>query len=79
MNIRLSGHTDFIGSDDYNLVLSRNRARSVADHFVSRGIQSQRIISYGFGKSRPIVLEKTDEARKINRRVEIRFVTEPVQ
>ena len=79
VNIRLSGHTDFIGSDDYNLVLSRNRARSVADHFVSRGIQSQRIISYGFGKSRPIVLEKTDEARKINRRVEIRFVTEPVQ
>ena len=76
VNVRLSGHTDFIGSDDYNLVLSRNRSRSVADHFVSRGIQSQRIISYGFGKSRPIVLEKTDEARKINRRVEIRFVTE---
>lgn len=79
VNVRLSGHTDFIGSDDYNLILSRNRARSVADHFVSRGIQSQRIISYGFGKTRPIMLEKTDEARKINRRVEIRFVTEQVQ
>jgi outer membrane protein OmpA-like peptidoglycan-associated protein len=76
INIRLSGHTDFIGSDDYNLTLSRNRARSVADHFVLRGIKSQRIISYGFGKARPIVLDKTDEARKINRRVEIRFVTE---
>lgn len=76
INIRLSGHTDFIGSDDYNLTLSRNRARSVADHFISRGIMSQRIISYGFGKARPIILDKTDEARKINRRVEIRFVTE---
>lgn len=76
VHIRLSGHTDFIGSDDYNLVLSRNRARSVADYFVSKGIDSQRIISYGFGKSRSIALEKTDEARKINRRVEIRFVTE---
>jgi outer membrane protein OmpA-like peptidoglycan-associated protein len=77
INVRLSGHTDFVGSDDYNLTLSRNRARSIADHFVLRGIQSQRIISYGFGKSRPIVLEKTDEARKMNRRVEIRFVTAP--
>jgi|APTNR8051073442_1049403.scaffolds.fasta_scaffold00005_320 outer membrane protein OmpA-like peptidoglycan-associated protein len=76
INVRLSGHTDFIGSDDYNITLSRNRARSVADYFVSKGIQSQRIISYGFGKTRPIVLDKTDEARKINRRVEIRFVME---
>ena len=76
LNIRLSGHTDFIGSDDYNLSLSRNRARSVAEHFISKGIQSQRIISYGFGKARPIILDKTDKARKINRRVEIRFVTE---
>ncbi len=79
IHVRLSGHTDFIGSEEYNLILSRNRARSVADYFVSKGIQSQRIISYGFGKARPIMLEKTDEARKINRRVEIRFVTEQVQ
>jgi outer membrane protein OmpA-like peptidoglycan-associated protein len=79
VSVRLSGHTDFIGSDEYNLTLSRNRARSVADHFISRGILSQRIISYGFGKSRPIMLSKTDEDRQINRRVEIRFVIEPVQ
>lgn len=76
LSIRLSGHTDFIGSDDYNITLSRNRARSVADYFISKGISSHKIISYGFGKTRPIKLEKTDEARKINRRVEIRFVTE---
>jgi OmpA-OmpF porin, OOP family len=79
VNIRLSGHTDFIGSDDYNLTLSRSRSRSVADYFISKGINSHRIVSYGFGKTRPIMLEKTDEARKINRRVEIRFVTEQVQ
>jgi outer membrane protein OmpA-like peptidoglycan-associated protein len=73
-HIRLSGHTDFIGSSDYNLTLSRNRARSVADYFVEKGVNSHRIVSYGFGKSRPIRLELTDEARQINRRVEIRFV-----
>ena len=79
VNIRLSGHTDFIGSDEYNLTLSRSRSRSVADYFILKGINSHRIVSYGFGKTRPILLDKTDDARKINRRVEIRFVTELVQ
>jgi OmpA-OmpF porin, OOP family len=71
---KLSGHTDFIGSDEYNITLSQNRARSVADYMISKGIKPERINSFGFGKSRPITAEKTDEARSINRRVEIRFV-----
>lgn len=74
LHIRLSGHTDFIGDDAYNLTLSRNRARSVADYLISKGIDTRRIITYGFGKVRPLIDEQTDEARKINRRVEIRFV-----
>lgn len=74
--VRLSGHTDFIGSDEYNLTLSRNRARSVADYFISKGIKSERIQSFGFGKARPIVFDKTDEARMINRRVEVRFTAQ---
>ena len=71
---RLSGHTDFLGSEAYNVLLSQNRARSVAEYLISKGIKADRITSFGFGKSRPIALEKTDEARSINRRVEIRFV-----
>lgn len=77
INVRLSGHTDFIGSDEYNLTLSRNRARSVAEYLISKGINSHFVVSYGFGKTRPIAMGKTDEARKINRRVEIRFVSAP--
>lgn len=77
VSVRLSGHTDFLGSEEYNVTLSRNRARSVADHLISKGISSHRVVSYGFGKSRPIALDKSDAARKINRRVEIRFVTSP--
>lgn len=77
VSVRLSGHTDFIGSDEYNITLSRNRAWSVGDHLITKGISSQRVISYGFGKTRPIALGKTDADRKINRRVEIRFVTTP--
>jgi OmpA-OmpF porin, OOP family len=76
VHVRLSGHTDFIGSEDYNTTLSRNRARSVADYFISKGVGANRIISYGYGKSRPLVLDKTDEGRKINRRVEIRFIAQ---
>lgn len=74
IDVRVSGHTDFAGSDEYNLTLSRNRAKSVADFLVMRGIEEQRIISYGFGKSRPLRPEKTDEAATINRRVELKFV-----
>jgi outer membrane protein OmpA-like peptidoglycan-associated protein len=72
--VHLSGHTDFIGSDEYNLKLSRARSRSVADYLISMGISADRITTYGFGKSRPLRTEKTDEARSINRRVEIRFI-----
>lgn len=76
LHVRLAGHTDFVGSDDYNVTLSRNRARSVADYFISKGVKPERISSFGFGKARPITDEKTDEARSINRRVEIRFTEE---
>lgn len=75
-NVRLSGHTDFVGSDDYNLLLSRNRARSVADYLIAKGIKPERISSFGFGKSRPLVNEQTEKARSLNRRVEIRFTEE---
>lgn len=74
VNVRVSGHTDFAGTDEYNLTLSRNRAKSVADFLVMRGVDEHRIISYGFGKSRPLRNEKTEAAAKVNRRVELMFV-----
>jgi OmpA-OmpF porin, OOP family len=75
VNVRVSGHTDHVGSEDYNLTLSRNRAKSVADFFIMKGVAEQRIISYGFGKSRPLNPAKTEDAATVNRRVELRFVT----
>lgn len=73
--IRLSGHTDSKGSDEYNLTLSRNRTKSIAEFLVSRGVEPDRIVSYGFGKSRPLRTDNTEEAAAVNRRVEIRFVS----
>ncbi|MBL7857753.1 MAG: OmpA family protein [Cyclobacteriaceae bacterium] len=71
--VELAGHTDDVGNDRYNLVLSRNRARSAARYLTLRGIEADRIESFGYGKSRPLLKATTEEARKINRRVEIRF------
>jgi len=70
----LSGHTDDVGSDEYNLELSRNRAHSVVEYLESKGIASERLVTRGFGKQKPLVLSKEEEARTLNRRVEVRFL-----
>lgn len=70
----LAGHTDYIGSEEYNLELSRNRANSVREYLISKGIAPGRLSAEGFGKTRPLVKELDDNARTINRRVEVKFV-----
>ena len=69
--IKISGHTDDIGSDTYNLTLSLNRAKRVKQYLVKKGIQSNFIEIIGYGKSMPKVIGVTEEARIENRRVEI--------
>ena len=69
-NLELKGHTDDIGSEGYNLELSKNRAGAIASYIISKGINEQRIKSSGLGNQFPITNEKTDEARALNRRVD---------
>lgn len=73
-NVELAGHTDDRGSDDYNLELSHNRAREVGNYLVSHGIADGRIQVKGFGKQYPLVNQRDEEARSVNRRVECRFL-----
>ncbi|WBH17665.1 OmpA family protein [Sphingomonas radiodurans] len=68
------GHTDSTGSDSYNQGLSEQRARSVADYLSTRGVQSARIGTRGFGETQPIETNETEEGRAANRRVEIKIV-----
>lgn len=68
--IEMSAHTDSRGSDDYNFKLSDNRARSVMEYILSRGIDPSRITSKGYGETKPVVENDTDENRQLNRRVE---------
>lgn len=72
--IHIEGHTDSIGTDEYNLQLSRLRAESVRDYLIKRGIEQGRIVIFGYGASKPIAPNETEEGRALNRRVEIWFL-----
>ncbi len=75
--ITVSGHTDNVGRDDYNMKLSQDRASSVAQYLVSRGVAGSRIQAVGYGKSMPIADNSTENGRAQNRRVEIRIDPPP--
>jgi OOP family OmpA-OmpF porin len=68
--ITISGHTDNVGNKSYNLKLSENRAKSVANNLISKGIDASRIKSLGMGNSNPIQSNESEDGRKANRRVE---------
>jgi outer membrane protein OmpA-like peptidoglycan-associated protein len=74
LSIAVHGHTDHVGDDDANQLLSENRAREVRKYLISRGLSEDQIISEGFGESRPVATNDTDQGRAMNRRVEIRIV-----
>jgi len=69
----IEGHTDSVGSDDYNLALSQRRAQAVADALTTRGVSADRIRAKGLGKSYPVASNDTQAGRQQNRRVEIVF------
>jgi outer membrane protein OmpA-like peptidoglycan-associated protein len=72
--IDVYGHTDSTGSDAYNQSLSERRAQSVSSYLSSRGVQSARLATRGFGESQPVASNTTEDGRAQNRRVEIRIV-----
>lgn len=68
------GHTDITGRAEMNLQLSKDRAKSVADYFTSKGIEANRLDVEGFGITKPIATNDTSEGRAKNRRVEIKLI-----
>jgi len=72
--VRVEGHTDARGSDDYNLDLSNRRAASVRAYLVNAGIAAERLDSAGYGETQPIADNGTAEGRATNRRVDFRIV-----
>ncbi|NSL87966.1 OmpA family protein [Chitinophaga sp. Mgbs1] len=70
LNLKLAGHTDNVGSKSRNLALSRERAESVKQYLVSKGVNASKIEAVGYGMSQPIASNKTAAGRQKNRRVE---------
>ncbi len=73
-NIKVSGHTDSQGSDGYNQTLSEQRASSVADYLMAQSIAPARFYVVGYGESRPIASNASEQGRAQNRRVEIEIL-----
>lgn len=71
LNVRVEGHTDSTGSDEYNLTLSEQRAAAVTSFLGQNGIDHARMQGVGYGKNRPVASNDTREGRRKNRRVEI--------
>lgn len=74
IRIRIIGHTDDVGSDASNQVLSEGRSSSIKREMVKRGIDAGRIETIGHGEKDPIVANDSDEHRQMNRRVEIEII-----
>ncbi|HHP7233562.1 MAG TPA: OmpA family protein [Desulfobacterales bacterium] len=70
-NIMLAGHTDATGPEDYNMELSRRRARSVADFLATQAVDPARFTVEGFGETQPVATNDTALGRAQNRRVEV--------
>jgi outer membrane protein OmpA-like peptidoglycan-associated protein len=70
MEIEIGGHTDYMGTDEYNKDLSLRRVRSVVDYLIAAEISNKRLKAVGYGKSKPIDTNETEEGRAKNRRVE---------
>ena len=71
LHLAVEGHTDSVGSDEYNQNLSEQRAVAVRDYFVQQGIPAASVEAHGFGKTEPIATNDTMEGRAQNRRVEL--------
>jgi OOP family OmpA-OmpF porin len=73
LSATVEGHTDSVGTHEYNYILSQLRAKKVAIALTSMGVDENRIITKGFGKTVPIASNESEEGRAQNRRVDISF------
>lgn len=74
IDIEIQGHTDSKGTDAYNQKLSERRAQSVVQYLEDKGVAGSRMEAVGYGESRPVADNATDEGRELNRRVELKVV-----
>jgi outer membrane protein OmpA-like peptidoglycan-associated protein len=74
LKVEILGHTDIVGDDKMNQTLSEKRAASVKEFLVKEGCQESMMKTTGYGKTKPVARNDTEEGRSKNRRVEIKFL-----
>ena len=74
VKVEIQGHTDNIGSEKYNQKLSLQRAETVKNFLVAKGIAADRLTTVGFGKIKPIMDNKSEQGRGLNRRIELKII-----
>ena len=74
LRVEISGHTDSTGDQQKNMVLSKQRAESVRSFLIKQGCDASLLVSKGYGATRPIADNATEEGRQQNRRVELQFI-----
>ena len=74
LKVEISGHTDNQGSDNYNLELSEKRAASVVAYLIVHGVPNMRLVSKGYGFTKPVANNSTEEGRALNRRTEFKIL-----
>lgn len=74
INVEIGAHTDAVGTDRDNQILSENRAKSVVQYLAGQGIDQRRLRARGYGEQVPIATNDTDDGRALNRRVEFKLV-----
>jgi outer membrane protein OmpA-like peptidoglycan-associated protein/tetratricopeptide (TPR) repeat protein len=74
ITIELEGHTDYVGSDEYNQQLSTKRAKAVYEYLLQAGITNSRLNYKGYGKMRPLAPNDSQENRQLNRRVAFKII-----
>ncbi len=72
--IEIGGHTDNVGDDKSNELLSQRRAESVKQYLVKKGVKPERVQTKGYGESMPIADNDSEEGRQKNRRTELKVV-----
>ena len=74
LKIEISGHTDNVGSESFNEILSQRRADAVVNFLVGKGVDKNRLSAKGYGQSTPVESNNTPEGRASNRRTEFEII-----
>jgi outer membrane protein OmpA-like peptidoglycan-associated protein len=76
VKLEVGVHTDSTGSSDANLNLSRARAKTMTDYLINRGIDVERLVSKGYGETKPVAPNILEQDRELNRRIEFRIIND---